>query len=195
MQTPTPDASSRSIDASALPSREGWDPWREIVRRQDEGSSSHAWRDGAHSPLPPLDPARAPVFQLTPPRLVGSRSFWSSVEFSATALRRALFGAIFAMDAPRSIMARKMAGVSIMASCHFVDAEWSALWASGRTVAGREFLSLVSLLFGIPPGVAAVRVLEACTNAQFDARAALEISAAVDGWFERGAPLNEGRRA
>ena len=128
-------------------------------------------------------------------RLVGSRSFWSSVEFSATALRRALFGAIFAMDAPRSIMARKMAGVSIMASCHFVDAEWSALWASGRTVAGREFLSLVSLLFGIPPGVAAVRVLEACTNAQFDARAALEISAAVDGWFERGAPLNEGRRA
>ncbi|HEY8125992.1 MAG TPA: hypothetical protein VIF88_11300 [Methylocystis sp.] len=155
-----------------------------------------AWRDGARSPLPPLDPdAPAPVFQLTPPRLVGSRSFWSSVELSATALRRALMGAIFAADAPRSVMARKLAGVSIMASCHFVDAEWSALWKSGRTVAGREFLSLVSLLFGIPPGVASVRVLESCTGAKFDARAALEIAAAVDGWFERGAPPNEGRRA
>lgn len=69
--------------------------------------------------------------------------------------------------------------------------------AMGERQDGRRarVLSLVSLLFGIPPGVAAVRVLEACTNAQFDARAALEISAAVDGWFERGAPLNEGRRA
>ena len=92
-------------------------------------------------------------------------------------------------------MARQMAGVSIVASCEFSEGEWSAKWQSGREAVGREFLSLVSLLFGIPPGVAAVRILEACTNAQFDARAALEITAAVDGWFERGAPPNEGRRA
>ena len=69
------------------------------------------------------------------------------------------------------------------------------MWKSGRTVAGGEFLSLVSLLFGISPGVAAVRILEACTGAKFDAVAALEIAAAVDGWFERDAPPNRGRWA
>jgi hypothetical protein len=92
-------------------------------------------------------------------------------------------------------MAKKMAGLSITACCEFTDGEWFAAWESGREAAGREFLSLVSLLFGIPPGVAAVRILEACTSAKFDARAALEIAAAVDGWFERGAPPNKGRRA
>ena len=155
-----------------------------------------AWRDGPRSPLPPLDPDDPiSVFRFPPPRLVGSRSFWSSVELSVTAIRRALFGAIFATGAPRRIMARQMAGVSIVASCEWSEGEWSAKWQSGREAAGREFLTLIVLLFGIPPGVAAVRILEACTNAQFDARAALEISAAVDGWFERGAPPNEGRRA
>jgi len=183
-------------DAAAPPLREGWEQWRETFREHGKDAYGPRWRDGALSPLSPLDcVAPAPVFQLAPPRFVGSRKFWRSIECSATALRRALLGAIFATGAPRRIMAKKMAGLSIMASCQFTDAEWSAMWKSGRTVAGGEFLSLVSLLFGISPGVAAVRILEACTGAKFDAVAALEIAAAVDGWFERDAPPNRGRWA
>ena len=182
--------------AATLSSREGWEPWRESFREHGEGAHRSEWRDGARSPLSPLDSDAAPqVFQLAPPRFVGSRKFWRSIEFSATALRRALFGAIFATNAPRRTMARKMAGLSVMACCEFTDGEWSARSEIGREAAGREFLSLVSLLFAIPPGVAAVRILEACTSAKFDARAALEIAASADGWFERGAPPNKGRRA
>jgi hypothetical protein len=184
-------------NSAATPSpREGWEPWRETFRGHGEDAHRPEWRDGALSPLSPLDSdAPPPVFQLAPPRFVGSRKFWRSIESSATALRRALFGAIFATSTPRRIMARKMAGLSIVACCEFADAEWSAVWESGRKAAGNDFLSLVSLLFGIPPGVAAVRVLEACAGAKFDALAALEIAAAVDGWFARGAPPNKGRRA
>jgi hypothetical protein len=43
-------------------------------------------------------------------------------------------------------------------------------------------------------GVAAVRIIEALSGAELDARAALEVAAAVDTWRARGAPRNAGRR-
>jgi hypothetical protein len=90
----------KSIAATLSP-REGWEPWRETFREHGEDALPE-WRDGALSPLSPLDSdAPPPVFQLAPPRFVGSRKFWRSIECSATALRRALFGAIFATSAPR----------------------------------------------------------------------------------------------
>ncbi|MBU3887216.1 hypothetical protein [Methylosinus sp. KRF6] len=72
--------------------------------------------------------------------------------------------------------------------------QFSIRFPDGRVMFGDEFLSLISELYGIPRGVAAVRILEATTNARFDATAALEIAAAVDRWVDRGAPKNEERR-
>jgi len=174
-----------------------WDACREEEIGPGEDAQRGYWNDhsGPRSWLPLVDPATAAVFRIAPRRLVGKRSFWRSIELSSMPLRRALFLAIFGTSTPRQIMSRKMHGATVMGSCCFDAAEWSIGWESRGAVEGSEFLSFIKLLFGISQGVAAVRIIEAVTNCKFDAQAASEIQAAVDSWFARGAPADEGRHS
>jgi hypothetical protein len=75
-----------------------------------------------------------------------------------------------------------------------MGARWNIRYRDDAYADGSDLLALVSELFIVPAGVAAVRILEAATGAQLDARAALEIAAAVDEWRVRQAPANDGRR-
>lgn len=185
-------------DRAPAQSAGSWDMCREEEVRSGEDAQRGYWSDhsGPRSWLPLVDPAEASaVFRIAPRRLVGKRSFWRSIELSSMPFRLALFRAIFGTSTPRQIMSRKMHGATAMGSCCFDAAAWSLGWESGGAVEGNEYLSFIKLLFGVSPGVAAVRIIEAVTNCKFDAQAASEIQAAVDGWFARGAPADEGRHS
>ncbi len=58
---------------------------------------------------------------------------------------------------------------------------------AGATIEGRGLLTLAAALWGITPGVAAVRVLEAVTRSRFDRATALAIEEAVNRWAAGGA--------
>jgi hypothetical protein len=105
-----------------------------------------------------------------------------------TALGVALLGKKGRISDLREISAGVIAGVA--------GGYWRVQAApAGRVLGdGRELLSLGALLHGVPAGVVAVRVLEAATCATLDARAALEVQAAIDAWAARGAPSGEGRQ-
>jgi hypothetical protein len=119
------------------------------------------------------------------------RAFHRSIGVSATSLRLALIGAIFAKKGRSSATVYKSADLRAVV----MGAQWNIRYGTDDSyVEGRDLLSLIAELFAIPGGVAAVRVLEATTGAELDAQAALEVSAAIDNWCARGAPRNDGRR-
>ena len=49
-------------------------------------------------------------------------------------------------------------------------------------------------LYGLPPGIVAVKFLEALIQHRFDAETALAVSGAIDAWSERGAPQRQENR-
>jgi hypothetical protein len=133
---------------------------------------------------------------------VGKRRFWRALVLSAGEMRRALIGAILAKTRVRSDLAvlkipdkPSAPGMRVEVVSFGGGLGWSVVYSDGEAFYGDGLISLASHLFGVPPGVAAVRILEAATGEQFDARAALTIAAEVDAWRDRGAPKNEGRRA
>lgn len=62
-----------------------------------------------------------------------------------------------------------------------------------KTIEGRGFVQLAAHLYGVPPGVAAVRFLEAVSFDRLDAEAALAVQSAIDAWVARGAPARVSR--
>lgn len=131
-----------------------------------------------------------PKFTFPGERLAGRRPFWRSAELSANQMRKAVIEAIFAKRPRGEIAEFKLSDCRIVVS----PWGWNSRDADDRYEAGDNLLSLIPRVFDIPPGVAAVRVLEAATGAQLDAGAALDLQAVIDDWFRRGVPKNEGRR-
>jgi hypothetical protein len=125
-------------------------------------------------------------------------------------LREALAAASFSLRSPtlRAILGLKRAGLMFetRAGSYDVTVMGRDAWvlrpsrdpAQGRrgTAArqsGRGFIRLAGALFGVDPGTAAVRFLEAVTLDRLDTRAALEMAAVINAWVGRGAPEREGR--
>lgn len=180
-----------------------WCPWCETLHQHGASSvqrGAHCSDGDGRSPLTSYDldviahrgaAERAP-FPVGP--MIGRTRFWKAIDAASRSLRRDVLAAIFGGARPTTCVDRTI-GVPPVSVSAYVDGEFSLLFDADSVVYGSELLSLIASLFVIPHGVAAVRILEASTAAQFDARAALEIAAAVDGWIARGAPKNEGRRS
>jgi hypothetical protein len=113
---------------------------------------------------------------------------------------KAIFArADFAKRLARADLARRMLGALLNARVGIgllalprarlavAGARWELTPAAAPPIEGSGLLDLLCQLFGVPPGVAAVRILEAVTRIKFDGRAALEIAHAVDCWIRRGA--------
>ena len=178
--------------------RGSWDECREEEMHPGEDAQRGYWNDsaGPRSWLPPADlAAPSAVFRIAPHRLFRGLKFWQSVEFFRLPLRRALLGAMFGTDSPKRSMTRKIGDVSVSASCEFGEARWWIRYPDGRVVEGDEYLTFISLLYGISQGIAHVRMTEASTNCRFDAQCAAELQAAISGWYARGAPPNKGRHS
>jgi excisionase family DNA binding protein len=72
--------------------------------------------------------------------------------------------------------------------CWFGSSRWRIERDGTPRLEGDGFLRLASELYGVPAGVAAVRILEATTADTLDAEAALTVQRAIDDWVQRGAP-------
>ena len=196
-----PELLTRRVDRpDGSHGHEVWCWWCEKVHSHGAGAGNrgaHCCDNDGRSPLASYDMdviAHALASDAPSPfprrRIFGSRRFWRSIGLSSPALRKAVVEAIFAKK-PRGEVAEFK--VCARASSWRRGAEYAR--SNDEFDDGADLLSLAAILFGISPGVAAVRILEAATGAMLDARAALAIAAEVDAWRSRGAPKNDGRRA
>lgn len=112
----------------------------------------------------------------------------------AVDLRGHLAAALLGVEKAESFVNRSLGPDHVASTAGSV---WRVATAKDRRRVrdGYDLVSLAELLHGLPPGVISVRVLEAVTGLQLDARAALDVQAAIDAWVERGAPAGTGRRA
>jgi len=58
---------------------------------------------------------------------------------------------------------------------------------------GDGLISLGAALYGLPPGVVAVRLFEVATGVILDVHAENELQDAIEGWMDRGAPKRRSR--
>ncbi|MEA1835179.1 hypothetical protein U8607_24130 [Methylobacterium durans] len=63
-----------------------------------------------------------------------------------------------------------------------------------RTLRGRGLVDLLVTLYGVPPGIVVMRLLQAVLGERFDPQAWSDIAAAVDAWAERRTTHQEGGR-
>lgn len=68
-----------------------------------------------------------------------------------------------------------------------LQGSWRVWAPDGAQVSGNSYVSLAAHLYGLPAGVAALRLFEAATGASLDGQAAREIAAAVDAFAARDA--------
>lgn len=132
----------------------------------------------------------------------------AAIEPAVPMIRRRPFRAMvgFHGDAFQALALRSILGVSAAAARRSIvetavgeavyvlvaGVSWR-VYSSAREAAGSGFLGLIEALYGITPGVAAVRLLEAVAAETFDAPTALAIQIAIDDWVRRGS-LARGRR-
>ena len=197
-----PELLTRRVDRpDGSHGHEVWCWWCEKVHSHGAGAGNrvaHCCDYDGRSPLASYDMdviAHALASDAPSPfprrRIFGSRRFWRSIGLSSPALRKAVVEAIFAKKPRGEVAEFKLCGARIVVA----PWGWNMLDSNDEYDEGADLLSLAAILFGISPGVAAVRILEAATGAMLDARAALAIAAEVDAWRSRGAPKNDGRRA
>jgi hypothetical protein len=123
--------------------------------------------------------------------LVGSRQLQSGLELARYDLQASLVKALLSLRRRDRIVVRRTAGSRVAV----FSPAWNVKYNDGCCIEGETLLSLVTELYGVSAGIAAVRVLEAATGARLDAPAVLGVQVAVDAWVARGAPRNEGRRS
>lgn len=68
------------------------------------------------------------------------------------------------------------------------DGTWRIEPRQRRALAGRGLIALASALYGLSPGIAAVRLLEAVSGDVLDEEAAFGLQAVIEAWQARGAP-------
>lgn len=117
---------------------------------------------------------------------VGRRRFHQVVDQAAGALRAVLLRFMLDLRTVRGpVLHRRRPEGSVWV----LGPEHWRIEPHGRcAVEGQGFLRFAAALYGCPPGVAAVRLLEGVSFDRLDTRAALEVQSAVDAWIARGAP-------
>jgi hypothetical protein len=113
------------------------------------------------------------------------KRLWHRVNAQAGAIRRAMLKAIV----PRSGWL-KQAGAGWMVSTYPAGPKpaWELIGPSGSLKEGRDMITLAAAVYGLPPGIAALRLIEAATAARFDRETAIELMAVLERWAASGAP-------
>lgn len=111
---------------------------------------------------------------------------YRTLEREAHALRQAVLKKVlYLRTASRDVISRHLGNGWLWV---FGLSRWRIKSPDGATQDGEGLLRLFSELYGVPPGVVAVRLLEAVSAETLDAEAALGVQRAVDDWASRGAP-------
>lgn len=202
-------ASARDLPALILMREEGdpvhiivWCPWCEAVHRHGAGGgpgnrASHCAQDH-HSPLGAtgynLDVVGDAVSEgavIPGGLMVGERRLHQVIDQAAGALRAVLLRFILDMKAVSGPVLQKR---TPKGNAWIFGAENWLIEPRGRKpIEGQGFLRMAAALYGVPPGVAAVRFLEALSFDRLDAQAAFELQAVIDAWVARGAPSRASR--
>lgn len=206
---------SRSLRTFLVRSRDGgvqaaaWCPWCETLHfhgaaglKADDPVPDHraSHCDGKVSPLNGYDlvvHGEVSDYAAALPRapLVGRRRLSASLDAAAHAFRSLVLRHGLGVDRAGAVVDQRIGRVRVW----ICNATWAVEPASevsgpaarvaglrGATRAeGSGLIGLLSELFGLPPGVAAVRLLAAVSLDKLDAQAQREIAAAVDAWVER----------
>lgn len=173
-----------------------WCPWCEAVHRHGAAGgpgnrAPHCAQD-RHSPLGTtgynLDVVGDAVSEaavIPGGLMVGERRLHQAIDQATGALRAVLLRFILDIKATRGPVLNKR---TPNGKAWIYGAEnWLIELRGRKPIEGQGFLRLAAALYGVPPGVAAVRFLEAVSCDRLDATAAFEIQGAIDAWVARGA--------
>lgn len=179
-----------------------WCPWCEAVHSHgaaggDGGRAPHCGQD-RHSPflktgyaLDIVGEAYSENAIIPGGLMVGQRRLHQVLDQASLSLRAIALRFILNVKSARSsvIQARNPNGKAWI----FGTESWLIEVRGRKPVEGTGFLRLASTLYGVSPGIAAVRFLEAVTLDRLDAEAAFAVQRVVDEWVARGARSRAGR--
>lgn len=190
-------------DPSGSPRLAAWCPWCEALHYHggSAGLRSAHCEKRTGSPLPGtgyrLDIVRSAsrAGEAIPPGpLVGLYTLRAALDVCKNRLQAALAAALIGAPRAAPVLSRRIPRRGVHVTV------FGSRWALGsgkgapHSHEGRDLVSLAAEAFGVPHGVAAVRILEDVTGLQLDAKAALGVQAVIDDYQARGAPRGEGRR-
>ncbi|MCJ2084331.1 hypothetical protein [Methylobacterium sp. J-090] len=179
-----------------------WCPWCEALHWHGAaGGGGHRaphCADDQHSPLGhtgyDLDVIGGPASEeaaVPGGLLVGEQRLFRVMDQAAGILRAGLLRYVLGIKTVRGPVLQKR---TPKGNAWIFGAESWLIEPRGRKpIEGRGFLRLAAALYGVPPGVAAVRFLEALSFDRLDAQAAFELQAVIDAWVVRGAPSRASR--
>lgn len=174
-----------------------WCPWCETLHWH--GAAGGGGNRAAHCADGPASPLRATGYDLDvvgravtsdavlPANpMVKQDQLYATLEREAPSLRQAVLKKVLGLrSASRDVISRHLGNGWLWV---FGLSRWRIKSPDGATQDGEGLLRLFSELYGVPPGVVAVRLLEAVSAERLDAEAALGVQRAVDDWASRGAP-------
>ena len=123
--------------------------------------------------------------------MVGKRRLHHVLDGVAEAIRALALRAVLDMKSVRSpvIQKRNDHGKTWL----FGSGRWLIEPRFRRPIEGSGLLRLAAALYGVSPGIVAVRLLETVSFERLDARAVFELQQIVERWIARGAPNRLGR--
>ncbi len=184
-----------------------WCPWCEEIHSHGNTSGHrvahcHPWRGspiGGYDMVVTLEGARPEAIIPKSP-FAGSRNFRESINDASEGIQRMVCAAMLG----KQWTGLRPGGAFENGKYRYVVgvAPWGhpTPWYIGLRnshhdlAKGDDLISMAAWLYGIPHGVAAVRIVEAATGACLDQEAALELSQAIDSWHDRGSPQGTGRK-
>jgi hypothetical protein len=184
-------------------------PWCEALHLHGAGGGHRAAGEHCHpqrgSPLggyvfSPARVARCEDDAIPSAPLAGKRRLATDLSNGRPALTRAVAQAIMRKEKAHGSLSGRIDGtrtqVIFCMEANRVEVEWGAGHVGSTELDrhGKSLIDLAAFLYGVTPGVATVRILEAATGECLDADTALAVSYAVDQWHARGSPRGEGRR-
>ncbi|MBY0361192.1 MAG: hypothetical protein K2X45_04740 [Phreatobacter sp.] len=179
-----------------------WCPWDEDVHWH--GAAGGGGNRAAHCATDWHSPLLRTGYNLTivgravaadeviPPGLmVGARRLHQVLDQASGALRAVLLRYLLDVKAVHgSVISKRMP----KGKAWIFGADGWLIEPRGRhSLEGHGFISLAASLYGVPPGVAAVRFLEAVSFDRLDAEAVFAVQSAIDAWVARGAPSRASR--
>ena len=126
------------------------------------------------------------------PRRFRRGAFRTNVASVARDLRTAALRALLPLTVTRARQDCFVIDVCARARLVMFDEQWRVEDASGVLAEGNGLLRLAQPMYGVSPGVAGVRFLEALSGWPFDDEAARAIAVAIDAWSSRGGRARRG---
>lgn len=118
--------------------------------------------------------------------MVGKRRLHRVLDGAAEALRAVVLRAVLDVKSVRGPVVQKRTDKG--KTWLFGTDRWLIEPRFRRSIEGNGLLRLTAALYGVSPGIFAVRILEAATGDRLDARAAFALQQLVEEWIARGAP-------